>query len=186
MLSRPKVVAVALLLVTWGSVLAGGDDLQLVQPNGSGLKLAVLKTHEGSDARFTGHAWVTGRFVAWWPAGSRELLDKTPEYLLVPDAKSTDKLPHFTLLYEHKLVRYPVKTVSLTNGEDVLVSIVGEGRARQLLDRHVDSVDATGRFLVEEYEVGVECDAAWAHAKIVRAVLPHELFAGKADVPEGC
>lgn len=186
MASRPKVFAAALLLIACCNAFSSDDDLQLVQPRGNGLKLERLKTKEGSDARFTGQTWITGRFVAWWPAGASNASDKTPEYLLIPDAKGAAKLPHFTLLYEHQRHRYPVKTIDLTNGEDALRRIVGEAQARQLLDRHVDSVDANGKFLLEDYSVGVECDAAWAHAMFIKAEAPRSLFAGHGDVPERC
>jgi len=145
-----------------------------------------LKIKEGSDARFTGQAWITGRFVAWWPAGASNASDKTPEYLLIPDARGAAKLPHFTLLHEHQRLQYPVTTIDLTNGDTALRVIVGEARARQLLDRRVDSVDAASSFLLEDYEVGVECDAAWAHAMLVKAKIPRSLLADHRDVPERC
>ncbi len=160
--------------------------MQLVQPKGNGLKLERLKTKEEPAARFTGQAWITGRFLAWWPAGASNASDETPEYLLIADAKGAAKLPHFTLRYKNQRLQYLVEIIDLTNGEAAMRLIFGEAKARQLLDPRVDSVDATGTFLIEDYEVGVECDAAWAHAMFVKAEIPRNLFAGRGEVPQRC
>ena len=73
----------------------------------------------------------------------------------------------------------------MTNGDKALRLAVGEAGAQRLLDHKVDSVRATGTFLIEAYEVGVECDAPWARARVVEAKVPERVAATHRDVVEG-
>jgi len=159
--------------------------MQLVHPNGGNLTLVQLERETGSSARFSGQIWVSGTFVAQWPGGVKTKV-KAPEYLLVPDKQSKAVLPYFVLKEPPYFNRYPVDVIDLENGEAALRMTVSGEKVDQLLNRKTRVVRATGRFLVESYIVGVECDAPWARAVLVRTQLPSQLAIVHQMVPERC
>lgn len=110
---------------------------------------------------------------------------KEPDYLLVPDRGSIDQLPYFMLSEPPYFNQYKVRSIELLNGVEALRIAAGEERVRRLLQRRVNHVRVNGRFLIDQYVVGVECDAPWAKALLVKAELPEQV-ANYNAVPEGC
>ncbi len=159
--------------------------MQLIQPRGT--DLVVLKLDRDNDlyAKFAGQVWVAGTVIGQWPAGAKNMSEKEPEVLLVPDSRSADSLPHFVLREPPYFNQYKVRSITLLNGHKALQLAVGDRQMRRLLDRRVNHVRATGRFLVEQYVVGVECDAPWSKAVLVKAELP-EQTAKLQFAPGGC
>jgi hypothetical protein len=83
------------------------------------------------------------------------------------------------------LLRYKVRSIWLINGVEALRLAAGEIQVRRLLERRVNHIRTSGQFLIESYVVGVECDAPWAKAVLVRAQLPE--FEGQhQSVPVTC
>jgi hypothetical protein len=183
-----KYLAAALFLLAFSLANAEGQATRLVQPKGTAndLKLAELKKKEGLLAKFSGQTWISGTFVVQWPAGASAMAYKTPDYKLIPDSASTSKLPHFIISDPPYKNSYKVKDIDIQNGEEALRLTFSAELAKRILERKTDSIRVTGRFLIESYVVGVECDAPWANANLVKADLPDQLAKVHQKVPEGC
>ena len=177
------------LLLSAGILHAEGQATRsLIQPKGtaSDLKLKELKNKNDLLAKFNGQTWVSGTFVVRWPAGAGATADKTPDYVLVPDPASMSSLPHFRIIDPPFKHSYKVRDIEIQNGAVALRLAFTEAAARKILDRKANSIRVTGRFLVEGYEVGVECDAPWARAALVKVDLPDQLAVVHRKFEEGC
>lgn len=176
----------ALLLCFANSICNADDTVRLVRPRATtgNLQVAELKKDE-SSAKLKGQVWIGGTFIAQWPAGASED-SGPPEYILVPDKASMSKLPYFYLSSPTFKHAYKVTTIDLQNGEDALRMAFSNTDVQQFLGRNVDSVRLTGRFFVTDYEVGVECDAPWAHAVLLNANLPNQIAQIHLKTPERC
>ena len=152
----------------------------------SGLTLVRLEREKDLSATFSGPLWISGTFVGHWPAGAANPGEREPEYLLVPHERSINRLPYFLLKDPPYVKPYKVRVISLANGSDALRRAVTAEDARRLLERRVSHVRSTGSFLVEAYVVGVECDAPWARAVLLKSDLPKQLASMHRAVPEGC
>ena len=111
--------------------------------------------------------------------------DKEPDFLLMPDRDSIAQLPYFVLREPPYFNQYKVRSIILVNGSDALRIAAGDEQLRKLLERRVNHVRTTGKFLIEQYVVGVECDAPWARAILIKAELPDQV-ATLQSVREGC
>ena len=181
-----RFLAFSLFFIVCGHTQAGDERMRLVHPKGTHLTLMELKREQDLYAKFSGQVWVTGTFVGRWPDGAKNSNYESPDYILVPDKIAIAKLPYFFLREPPYFNRYRVESIEIINGEVALRRAVGNADARRLLQRKVDSVSATGEFLIEGYIVGVECDAPWARAKLVQAKLPDQVALAKGQVPDGC
>jgi hypothetical protein len=182
-----KLAALLITLVfSCAQATAGDERMRLVEPRETELTLLKLVREIDLSASYSGRIWITGTFVGRWPLGATDLREKEPEYLLVPDRKSIEKLPYFVLKEPPYFNRYKVRAISVVNGKQALHRAVSEADARRLLERRVNHVRSSGSFLIEEYVVGVECDAPWARAVLVRSELPEQLAFAHRAVPEGC
>ncbi len=181
-----KKLLIIFSLLAMSTFAIAEERMHLIRPKGTELKLVQLQRKDDLSAKFSGQVWVTGTFVGRWPAGAKNKAYKTPEYLLVPNAESIAKLPHFVLKDAQHFSSYRVRTISLQNGEAALRIAVSEEEANQLLQRKVNATRTTGDFLIESYTVGVECDAPWARASLVRFETPERLAIAHLNVPEGC
>lgn len=159
--------------------------MHVVQPKGTALVLTKLVRTNDLFAKFSGQVWVSGTVIGRWSAGATNMADKEPDYLLVPDGGSIDQLPYFVLREPPYFNQYKVRSIELLNGAEALRIAAGEAQVRRLLERRVNHVRVNGRFLIEQYVVGVECDAPWAKALLVKAELPEQVAKYNA-VPEGC
>jgi hypothetical protein len=177
-------LGVALLLVSC-AVSAADEKMRLVHPEDSGLTIRKVAREPDVVASFAGRFWITGTVVARWPGG-RDTDDDKPDLILVPDAASRRRLPYWRLYDPPHSNRYRVDSLWLTNEEQALRSAFSAKDRKLLLARQVDQVRASGTFLVEAYEVGVECDAPWARARLVAVKVPERLAARHLDVVEGC
>ena len=180
-------VFLLLVLLLSASAMASAESgrMRLAQPEG--LNLVLTKLDRGSDLRaeFAGQAWVSGTVVGRWPNGATDMNAKSPDVVFVPDPQSAARLPYFFLREPKHVLRYPVRSIELVNEIDALRIAAGDGRVRRLLERRVNHVRITGRFLIEGYVVGVECDAPWARAMLIGAE-PNEQATGHHAAPEGC
>lgn len=180
-----KLLLLLLCLITY-TVSAADAQRGLIQPKGSTLKLAYLKEREDLSATFSGEMWVSGTLVAEWMAGTDEKAHEAPDYVLVPDAISKKKLPYFRIRegsFDH---RYMVRTIDIQNGREALLLSAGEEKTQLLLNRKLNILKVTGAFLLNDYSVGIECDAPWARASVRRARVPDPRRVAKVDAPEGC
>lgn len=157
----------------------------LVQPKGAALVLTKLVRTNDLFATFSGQVWVTGTVIGRWSTGAMNLADKKPDYLLVPDYGAVNQLPYFVLREPPYFNQYKVRSIELLNGAQALRIAVGEEQVRRLLERRVNHVRVNGRFLIDQYAVGVECDAPWAKALLVKAELT-ERSAKFNAVQKGC
>lgn len=180
--------AIGLLLLSAATLRAEGEVTRLIQPKAtaSDLKLTELKNKDDLLAKFSGQTWVTGTFVVRWPAGAGATAYKTPDYVLVPDPAAISILPHFRIIDPPFKHSYKVKDIEIQNGAVALRLAFTEATAKKILERKANSIRVTGRFLIESYEVGVECDAPWARASLVKADLPDQLAVVHRKVEEGC
>ncbi|MBX9660286.1 MAG: hypothetical protein K2X00_17140 [Nitrospiraceae bacterium] len=150
------------------------------------MTLVQLQREDDLFAKFSGQTWVTGTVVGRWPAGAKNTAYKAPEYMLVPDARSVAKLPYFQLKDPSYFNKYRVQVIDLQNGESAIRMAVGAEKAERLLMRKTNVVRATGKFLIESFVVGVECDAPWARGILVKAEVPTQIAAIHQAVPERC
>ncbi len=182
-----KTAAVLFALMLFGSATATDDKrMRLIQPKGTELVLLQLARTNDLFAKYAGQVWVSGTVIGRWPGSATNLNYKEPDYLLIPDQESVAQLPHFVLNEPPYFIRYSVRTITLLNGPEALRKAVGETEARRLRERRVNHVRVTGRFLIEQYIVGVECDGPWARAILVKAELPEQVATKLLSVPEGC
>ena len=173
------------VLLALSATAAEHHPMRLIEPAGTQLVLHKLVRDPDLFAKYGGQAWVTGTVIARWTTGAMNLKEKQPEYLLIPDPVSAAQLPHFMLSAPPHLLRYNVNSILLINGVEALGLAAGEIQVRRLLERRVNHVRISGQFLIEGYVVGVECDAPWAKAVLVRAQLP-EFAAQHQSVPKRC
>jgi hypothetical protein len=182
-----KHITAAILLALMAFHAAAGDErMRLVQPKETELVLLSLDRETDVIAKYSGQVWIAGTFVARWPLGAMDFREKKPELILVPDQAAVDRLPYFLLKEPPYFHRYKVRSISILNERTALLRAVGETDAKRFLERRVNHVRATGRFLIEAYAVGVECDAPWATASLVRSELPEQLASAHRPVPTGC
>lgn len=183
-----KYLVAPLFLLAFSLANAEGAGARLVKPEGTAkdLSLADLKKTDGLSATFDGQTWVSGTFVARWPAGASAMAYTTPDYKLVPDRASMSRLPHFVINDPPHNNSYKVSGIDIQNGEEALRRVFPPGAVKRILGRKTDSIRTTGRFLIERYVVGVECDASWSSARLVKADLPDQLAVVHQKVPVGC
>lgn len=182
-----KRIAFISILYFVTAVCIADDTIRLVQPIATlgELQVTELKNNE-SFAKLKGQVWVTGTFIAQWPAGASAMQAEPPEYILVPDRSSRSRLPYFNLSSPTFKHAYKVTTIDLQNGEEALRIAFPSAEVQRLLGRKVESVRLTGRFLIAEYEVGVECDAPWAHAVLLKTNIPTQVAQIHLKLPERC
>lgn len=180
--------AVVLVALFSASLLAhaAGERLTLVQPKNLGLTLAKVTRQNDLFAKFGGQVRVSGTFLGVWPEGATNRNYKEPDFLFVPDKESSALLPHFVLREPQYFNSYHVRSVTVTNGLEALNEAAGAEKVAKLLQRRVNHVRVTGHFVLEEFVVGVECDAPWARAKLLRAELPDQVAMKHAFAPAGC
>jgi hypothetical protein len=172
-MKRIFALVIAMLISPPG--LAGKERHPLVQPRGTELVLRKVQRVNDLYAEFTGTVEVTGTMMGWWPGGATNTNYKEPEYLLIPDNESKARLPHFLLNdppYSHS---YNIRDITVTNGPAALREAVGSDSLKRLLERRVNHIRVTGKFSLSKYVVGVECDAPWARATVVKSQLPEQL-----------
>lgn len=178
-------VLFALLLFAHTAESAEHPHMHLVHPKGTDLVLTDLDRSTDLHATFAGHAWVSGTVVGHWPEGATNMNYKEPEFVLVPDPESVATLPYFFLRKPPYFNRYKVRSIELLNGPGALRIAAGDERVRKLLERRVNHVRVSGHFLIEQYVVGVECDAPWAKGVLTKAEFPRRVAQYNA-VPSGC
>ena len=165
---------------------AAGERLTLVQPKESGLTLVKITRENDLFAKFTGQVRVSGTFMGVWPEGATNRNYKEPDFLFVPDKETSAALPHFVLREPPYFNSYRVRSVTVTNGLEALKEVAGTEKVTKLLQRRVNHVRVTGHFVLEDFVVGVECDAPWSRAKLLRAELPEQHAIKHALAPGGC
>jgi hypothetical protein len=180
--------AVVLVALFGASLLAhaAGERLTLVQPKSSGLTLVKVTTENDLFAKFSGQARVSGTFMGVWPEGATNRNYKEPDFLFLPNKETSALLPHFVLRQPPYFNSYRVRSITVTNGLGALNEAAGAEKVAKLLQRRVNHVRVTGHFVLEEFIVGVECDAPWARAKLLKAELPEQVAIKHAFAPTGC
>jgi hypothetical protein len=154
------------LLLANSVVLSEEVASRLIQPMGSSLKLVELKNAEELRAEFSGTAWIEGTLFGEWTEGSYRIENAVPEYTLVPNTASKVRLPHFVINAPPYLNSYKVKSIEIENGSEALQLAIGRVATQRFIERKRGLVRVTGRFQLESFSVGVECDVAWAKAKV--------------------
>lgn len=163
---------------------AGGERLQLKEPAANGLTLRKLEREPDLQAKFSGKAEVAGTFMGYWPEGATNKNYKEPEYILIPNASSKAKLPHYALKEGKFKHSYVVRHIDVQNGPAALTKAAGAEQVQRLLERRVNHVRVVGTFAIEHYVVGVECDSPWARADVVDSFSAADV-AGLSLWPQG-
>ena len=161
-------------------------QLELLQPQGSGLVLAKLRSGPDLSAAFAGELRVTGTLIGIWPDGAINSTPTGPEYVLVLDKESSATTPHFVSLQQPRSIPYNVRSISITNGSSVLRNLAGRKRFERLIQARVDDVRITGQFVLDNVVVGVECDVAWAKARLVKSEVPSRTVVSQPFVSSHC
>jgi hypothetical protein len=183
--SMKRLLIFLTLVLASVTIQANGATRNLIQPKGLELKLVELKTKNDLQASFSGKAWVSGTFYGIWPGGVEALSSKAPAFVLLPDGRSKSALPHFVIKDPPYAHTYKVKSIDIENGEEALRLAVGDVEAQRLLDRKVSSIRVTGRFQIQSFVVGVECDAPWSKAKVELVEIPKKVAAHQ-KLTESC
>ncbi|WJI14237.1 hypothetical protein MWN52_11320 [Pseudoxanthomonas winnipegensis] len=160
-----------LAIAAAGSFIARADEKlpAFVMPKTSQLKV-VGEIRPREPVNFSGQERIAGDLLAEWEPG--ESGEVEPSYLIVPDAPSAARLPHFK--------GYGISVIDVSNGEETLAMMLGDDQARQLLsDRHMKRVLVHGAFVITDYEMTIECDSPWARARVISAERPR----GPPDAP---
>ena len=168
---------------------ADGAKRSLIRPKETAAALELASTvNKTGDlyAKFNGQVWIDGTFVVRWPAGASAKAYKNPDYVLIPDRTAASNLPYFVISDPTFRNSYKIRNIELLNGEEALHIAFTDAQAAKILGRKVDAVRVSGKFLIEGYVVGVECDAPWAKANLVNAELPEQVGLAHRKVPEGC
>jgi hypothetical protein len=164
------VLLLSTLVLAFGT--AAADRVVLVNPQPSVLRPTSVQEKNGLLAKFSGQACVEGTlYVEWY--GEKT---KTAEYKLIPSAASSKRLPHFK--------GYFVTWIEPFDGSGTLRSAVDEETFKRVQEKNMD-FHVTGSWWIEGYEVGVECDAPFAHARIRAATIPDHRVAS-VERPETC
>jgi hypothetical protein len=152
-----------------------GDAIAVVNPSMG--KLAATRIDlKLLVAEFRGQTEISGKLVAQWIVDD-EIADSLQIHLL-PDERSIHKLPH--------LGRYDVNYISLENGIEALRSAVGKVKSSQIEQKQIDYLSVTGIFLIDRYSVGIECDEAWANARIIKSRVLAPLNLAAINQRYGC
>lgn len=138
---------------------------RLIAPEGNGLALTSTQG-DCCDAKFTGQIWVSGLVSAQVSHGLDDEPGEAgePELILVPDADSLKRLPYFS--------NYELKGIVILNYKDALSMVFGKELAEEIVEKKVNNEKVSGRFLIKDYEVGVDCNFPWANATLVSADVP--------------
>jgi hypothetical protein len=175
----PLLSLLALLLPLMPMALADGAP-PVVTPPASGLHLDRAMTERGPMAFFSGRLWVKGTLRAQWledsgiPDAKRGL-----DLVLVPDLGEADRLPHFG--------GYAATSIHIKNGEDAVTMAYGKDIASRLLDKHAaDIVTVHGRFQLENYVIGIACDAQSTQARLVGTDALQAAAIGNVNVAIQC
>lgn len=171
----------------WASFTAQSQEAasRLVQPTGTSLKLVDLRNTQELRAEFSGAVWIEGTLIVEWTDGSERAANPAPEYRIVPKATSKARLPYFVVNDPPYRNSYKVRSIEIENGDEALLLAIGREAAERFIEQKRSVVRVTGRFQLEAFSVGVECDAAWAKAKVLRVQLPKN-GAKSQTTSEGC
>lgn len=165
---RNALLALALILpLTTGAA----DRIALVNPAPSVLQPTQVRTKDGHSAKFVGQIQIDGTLYVEWYGGS----PPAAEYRLIPSPKSAKQLPHFR--------GYGVTWIEPLDGPETLRSAVDSATFQRVIAKQ-SSFRVSGSWFVTEYEVGIECDAPYAHAKVWAAPAPQKLAV--VEKPETC
>jgi hypothetical protein len=156
---------------------AAAYDIQLFVPPGSPLAVTTADYH-APIAHFRGQVWISGTLIGEWGADEDEEGKEVLDYWLVPNESSLARLPYFGA--------YHVRTVDIPNGAEALRAAAGNAKLSLLVKRRTRRLEVTGTFLLRNYVVGVECDAPFASASIVKSHGPIELAAVRTSERGGC
>ena len=181
-----KAAIVGLVALCLASLSHAEERMRIVQHKASPLRLAAQVERPDISSTFDGQIWVSGTLIGDWVGGIDNIKYKLPDFLFVPDAPTIAKLPYYALNEPPYFRRYKVKVIEVLNGADALSAALGDKTVQELLNRKLPRLKATGAFLLTAYQVGVECDAPWAKAKLVKAKLPQQLASMHLEAPETC
>ena len=151
---------------------AEANRITLVNPQPSVLRPTVVQEKNGLLAKFSGQVRVEGTLYVEWHGQQ----SKKAEYRLIPSAASSKRLPHFK--------GYLVNWIEPRDGPASLKSAVDEVTYNRVMAKNL-AFHVTGSWWIEGYEVGVECDAPFAYARIRAADIPEPSVAA-VERPETC
>lgn len=152
----------------------------LVSPPEGGLHLDRPMPGPTSLTFFSGKVWVKGTLRAQWLEDSG-LPDAKHglDLVLVPDKGEAERLPHFG--------GYAVDTIHIKNGEDAVAMAYGKDLAGRLLDKHdVKVLTVHGRFQLENYVIGIACEAQSTQARLAGTDALQPAVTGNVNVATQC
>ena len=168
-----KPLVLALVASICLGALAQEARIPLVQPRPSTLILERVTPINQHHAEFKGAIWVSGTLYATWSQPSSSPV----ELRLVPDGASRKRLPHFA--------RYGVTWIEVKNGSEALKMSFSASEYKRVLAREGSMAHVTGAWQISGYAVGIECDAPYAYATIIKTKIPGHKLAG-IKRPETC
>lgn len=168
---------VVLAMAVLPARLRSEESLRLIVPPGAGLQL-VSKSHTDIEAKFAGTMWVSGVFLAEWETGVDSKTENLTEFWIVPDRATIAKLPHFA--------GYDVTAIQVEHGLTALKIVLGPATAAAFAAHKISKAKAQGRFQIDGYSLGVECDAPWAKARMIAIDPPHVALTKKLVNAQGC
>ncbi len=149
--------------------LAGSQTTPtLVVPKTSTLSPSVVAPDASRGALFSGQVWVNGLFIVQWPDGTRELhpSDKM-EVSIKLDEEERKRLPYYD--WPEWKQTYIPHLVVITNPEEAVNLVFPKDLSASVLSKKVRVAKVHAKFLLGNYEIGIECDASWARAKLISA-----------------
>lgn len=161
-----------ILVLALGAIcpaLAGNaTDPTLVVPKTSGLTVTHVSPKYDDEASFKGQVWVSGLFLAQWPADIKALDPRDEiEVTIKLDKKDISRLPYYNWPEWHRT--YIPDTIDIVNRDEAVRLVFPKQLSTRLLNKQVQMAKVHARFLLTTYKTGIECDAPWAHAELISA-----------------
>lgn len=178
-----------LMALAFVPVLAGGvsDNTHpsLVVPKESGLTPSSVTPDPTDTASFSGQVWVEGLLVAQWPL-EEDSSDGPPELWaeIRLDEKEKKRLPWYD--WPALKQSFVLRSVAILNPQEAVKLVFSREVSARLLGKKVLVAKVHGRFLLTGYETGVECDAQWAHARLISSDVTATAELGNKSEPQGC
>lgn len=157
----------------------------LVVPKTSGLYLSVATHDPIEKASFSGQVWVSGLLIAQWPADLKllEPSDKI-EVSIKLDKKEIARLPYYD--WPENKRKYIPNTIHIINPEEAVILVFPKELSLRLLNKKLQLVKVHAKFLLSNYQIGVECDAVWAHANLLAAAVKEVAQTSNETDLSGC
>lgn len=167
------------------AIAADNSNLTLVVPKTSGLSLSAVIHRPTEDASFSGKVWVRGLLIAQWPADLKHMDPRDQiEVTIKLDKNEFKHLPYY--VWPQWKRSYIPDTVDILNHDEAITMAFPKKLSVKILNKKIQLVKVHARFLLGNYHIGVECDAPWAHAILLSAVVSEAAHTSTETDLDGC